>query len=40
MSTAANQAYLNTRVSLMASRLFDPETIGSLAQMPDRKSVV
>jgi V/A-type H+/Na+-transporting ATPase subunit C len=34
MSTAANQAYLNTRVSLMAARLLDPETIGRLAQMP------
>lgn len=33
MSSVANQAYLNTRVSLMATRVFDQDTIGRLAQM-------
>jgi V/A-type H+-transporting ATPase subunit C len=32
MSIAA-QAYLNTRVSVMATRLFDPDTIGQLTRM-------
>ena len=32
MRTAA-QAYLNTRVSVMATRLFDPDTIGRLTRM-------
>ncbi|WP_295386728.1 V-type ATPase subunit [uncultured Thiodictyon sp.] len=30
----AAHAYLNTRVSVMATRLFDPDTIGRLSQMP------
>lgn len=33
MSNAASQAYLNTRISVMATQLFDPQTIGSLSQM-------
>jgi len=33
MSNAANQAYLNTRISVMATQLFDPDTIGRLSQM-------
>ena len=33
MSNAADQAYLNTRVSVMATRLFDPDTIGQLSQL-------
>jgi V/A-type H+-transporting ATPase subunit C len=32
MATAASQAYLNTRVSMMASRLFAPTLVASLAQ--------
>lgn len=32
MSTAASQAYLNTRVSIMAARLFDAELVASLAR--------
>ena len=31
--SAAAQAYLHTRVSVMATRLFDPDTIGQLSQM-------
>ncbi|MEA3277745.1 MAG: V-type ATPase subunit [Pseudomonadota bacterium] len=31
MSTAASQAYLNTRVSVMSTRLFEPTLIASLA---------
>jgi len=34
MSRPADQAYLNTRVSVMSTRLFDPDTIGRLARMP------
>ncbi len=33
MSSAASQAYLNTRISVMATQLFDPDTIGRLSQM-------
>ena len=33
MSAAAAEAYLNTRVSVMATQLFDGDTIGRLAQM-------
>jgi V/A-type H+-transporting ATPase subunit C len=32
MTASASQAYLNTRVSIMATRLFTPEVIASLAQ--------
>jgi V/A-type H+-transporting ATPase subunit C len=32
--SAAAPAYLNTRVSVMAARLFDSQTIGRLSQMP------
>lgn len=32
MSTAADQAYLNTRVSIMAARLFEPMQVAALAQ--------
>lgn len=33
MSAAAAEAYLNTRVSVMATQLFDGDTIGRLAQL-------
>lgn len=33
MSNAASQAYLNTRISVMATQLFDADAIGSLSQM-------
>jgi len=33
MSNAAAHAYLNTRVAVMATRLFDPDTIGQLSQL-------
>lgn len=33
MSNAASQAYLNTRISVMATQLFDADTIGRLSQM-------
>ncbi len=33
MSNTAAQAYLNTRVAVMATRLFDPDTIGRLSQL-------
>jgi len=33
MSAASKQAYLNTRVSVMATRLLDPDTIGDLSQL-------
>lgn len=32
MSTSASQAYLNTRVSVMATRLFEPGLVAALAQ--------
>ncbi|MTW20680.1 V0D/AC39 family V-type ATPase subunit [Allochromatium palmeri] len=34
MSQVADQAYLNTRVSVMATRLFDPSLIERLAHLP------
>ena len=34
MSQVADQAYLTTRVSVMATRLFSPELIGRLARLP------
>jgi V/A-type H+/Na+-transporting ATPase subunit C len=34
MSNAARHAYLNTRVGIMATRLFDPPLLGRLTQMP------
>ncbi len=33
MSNAAHQAYLHTRVSVMATRLFEPASVGALSEM-------